>query len=226
MNEQGTTGEAPAASEHAQKEDLLRVNDLGIAYLLQDDPVAAEKLFDEVTVIDANYADGWVNVARARFQLQDFPSARKALRRAFGLKPAWGKAAYFEGLIFQAAAQFRLAERSFEMTLAQFPNDRAALRGLAKAQWEQERPAEALATLDRLFEINPEDAAGWLLAVACYKDLGDEERLASATQAYRRFKPDDTLPSRRGPFLRDDPNLQRLERRIHYHRQAGVDREK
>ena len=180
-------------------------------------------MFQEVVRIDPGYADGWVNVARARIQLLNYPGALESLRVAQRMKPGWGKAAYFEGMIFQANSQFQQAERAFRVTLDQFPKDRAALRGLAKALWEDDRPAEAAAVLKRLFRINPEDAQGWLLAVAAYKDLGDEERVAAATQAYQRFRPDDTLPNRRGPYLRADTNLQRLERRIHVHRQSSLE---
>ena len=223
VNEHGTATPAPEPNERAKPEDLLRINDLAIAYLLQGDPVKAERLFREVTLIDPAYADGWVNVGRALYQLQDYSSALKMLRTARRLKPGWGKPAYFEGLIFQASSKFALAEKAFRMTLAQFPKDRAALRGLAKAQWEDERPADAVKTLERLFAINPEDAGGWFLAVAAYKDLGDVERLKTAEQAYNRFRPDDTLPTRRGQFLGDDMNLQRLERKIHIHRQESLE---
>ena len=225
VDDVGTLQDPAAANAAALPEDLLRVNDLAIAYLLQGDPVKAERLFREVTLIDPKYADGWVNVGRARYQLLDYPGALEALRVAKRLKPGWGKPAYFEGLIFQATSRFQLAERAFNTTLRQFPKDRAALRGLAKAQWEDDRAADAVKTLDRLFAINPEDQQGWMLAVAAFKDLGDTERLESATRAYRRFRPDDTLPNRRGPFLRADTNLQRLERRIHIHRQGSLEEE-
>ena len=223
VNRVGTNQEPLAVSEAAEATDLLRVNDLAIAYLLQGDPVNAKRLFEQVILIDPNYADGWVNVGRARMQLLDYPGALEVLRAARRLKPRWGKPAYFEGMIYQALSQFDRAEQAFRVTLAQFPKDRAALRGLAKAQWENDRPKDAVQTLKRLFAINPEDAAGWLLAVAAYKDLGDEALVAAASQAYQRFRPDDTLPTRRGKFLGDDPNLQRLERRIHLHRQASLE---
>ena len=45
-----------------------RWNDYGIGLLLQGDLKAAEAAFLKVTEMEPGYADGWVNVARARIQ--------------------------------------------------------------------------------------------------------------------------------------------------------------
>ena len=49
-------------------QDRERWNDYGIGLLLQGDLKGAERAFGIVTKLDPKYADGWVNVARARVQ--------------------------------------------------------------------------------------------------------------------------------------------------------------
>ncbi|HET7099668.1 MAG TPA: multiheme c-type cytochrome, partial [Terriglobia bacterium] len=49
-------------------EDVYRWNDYGIGLLLQGDLKGAARAFRIVTKINPNYADGWVNVARALVQ--------------------------------------------------------------------------------------------------------------------------------------------------------------
>ena len=50
------------------KADRERWNDYGIGLLLQGDLKGAEAAFLKVTQMEPGYADGWVNVARARIQ--------------------------------------------------------------------------------------------------------------------------------------------------------------
>lgn len=213
---------APQARDVATAEDLLRVNDLAIAYLLQQDPLAAEPLFAEVTAIDPQYADGWVNVARARIMLNNLDGALESLARAEALRPGWGKSAFFEAEVAMRQLDWQRAEVALRRTLEQWPRDRQALRNLARVLWETDRPAEALAVLDRLLEINPKDEGAWFQTIAALKVAGDEERLPSAIEAYNRYRPDDTLPARAGEFLVADPNLNNLSLPIHVHRAPDV----
>jgi tetratricopeptide (TPR) repeat protein len=220
--EKGLEGAPPDPAKVALPEDRDRVNDFGIALLLQGDPYGAMEVFEAVTRIDPAYADGWVNVARAKIDAQDDEGASVALATALALNPEFPKALYFQGEIHRRKTQYGLAEKRFASVLAAFPRHRDSLRRLAEVQYEQKRYDDALATLDRLKAIDPEDANAWFLTAQCYLDLGDAERVKAARAAYDKFRPDDSIQERAGPVLLADPNLHRLAQKIHAHEQPGV----
>ena len=97
---EGTPGAPPApeALKLQLPDDRDRINDLGIAHLLQGEPFAAAEYFEAVTRIDPKYPDGFVNVGRAAVAKNDWTSARAAFDRAFALKPGYPKTHYFLGL--------------------------------------------------------------------------------------------------------------------------------
>ncbi len=59
-----------------------RWNDYGIGLLLQGDIKNAEATFLKVTRMEPSYADGWVNVGRARVQEGNMAGAEEVLRKA------------------------------------------------------------------------------------------------------------------------------------------------
>src|SRR5437764_15430107 len=64
-----------------------RWNDYGIGLLLQGDITNAESTFVKVTRMEPGYADGWVNVARARIQQGNMSDAETMLRKALEIDP-------------------------------------------------------------------------------------------------------------------------------------------
>ena len=71
-----------------------RWNDYGIGLLLQGDIRGAESTFLKVTRMDPAYADGWVNVARARIQEGNMAAAEEILRKALEVDAEAGKDAF------------------------------------------------------------------------------------------------------------------------------------
>lgn len=237
---EGTRGPAPtpftvldpeprrAAGDIELPKDRERVNDLGIGYLLQDDVYWAEYCFDQVTKIEPDYADGWVNLGRVRIKAHDWDGAVDALAVAKRLKPGWAKPRYFEGLMYEQRARFAQAEAAYREVLETWPKDRATLKSLAKVIWEQAepgdktRPAQALQFLNRMIAIDPEDWETWQRAIAIYKALEDSAGVDAATRAYMRFKRDDDEQIRAGDARRKDPNLMRQWQKKHTHTQPGI----
>src|SRR5262249_62397451 len=79
-----------------------RWNDYGIGLLLQGDLKAAEAAFRRVTQMEPEYADGWVNVARARLQEGNMAGAEEMLRKALVLDPKLAKTHFFLGSVLKA----------------------------------------------------------------------------------------------------------------------------
>lgn len=237
---EGTSGPAPtpfaiidpeprrAAGDIQLPKDRERINDLGIGYLLQDDVHWAGYCFEQVTKIEPDYADGWVNLGRVAVKSSDWAGATAALAEAKRRKPGWAKPRYFEGLMFEQRSRFPEAEAAYREVFATWPKDRATLKSLAKVIWEQtepgdlERPRQALEFLERMIEIDAEDWETWLRAIAVYKALGDSAGVDAATRAYKRFKRDDDEASRAGDARRKDANLMRQWQKKHTHTQPGV----
>ena len=68
-----------------RKQDRERWNDWGIGLLLQGDLKGAEYAFQRVTEAEPEYADGWLNVARALIQEGETEAARAVLEKALAL---------------------------------------------------------------------------------------------------------------------------------------------
>ncbi len=201
-------------------EPYLRVNDLGIGYLLQKDFVRAERAFRRVTELEQDYADGWVNLARVLFERRKFGEVKHALKNALILKPGFPKAIYFQGEAARAELRFEDAARAYREVLRTFPEDRVVLKRLALVLSEDlERPKEALPVIERSLVIDKADPEVWFIAITAYKQLGDAEKLEEAQEKYRFYRRDDTEWQRRGMYLNADPNLDRLAEPIHIHRQ-------
>jgi tetratricopeptide (TPR) repeat protein len=223
---EGTPGAPPAPETLALKlpDDRDRLNDLAIAYLIQGDPDQAIDAFQTITRVDPKYADGWVNVARALIARLHLDEALVPLREAQRLKPGYPKALFFEAEVWRLTARdFPRAEALYKKVLEAFPRDRESWKRLGQVQWDQDRFADGLATLEKYMKIEPEDSDAWYWVMRCYEGLGDAERAAQARTAHDKFRRDDEVTSRQGETLITDPNLHRLAQPIHVHVQPGLD---
>lgn len=218
----GTRGPAPPASEVADSGDLIPLNDLGVAYLLQGDPDAAREVFQEVVRVDPGYVDGWINLARTHVARALWDEASAALDEARRLAPGSVKPRFFEGEVHRLRADYPAAEAAFRDVLVRWPRERMALRHLAQALYEQDRWEEALAVLDRLFAIDEADARGWFWAARALRLLGREEEARAAEHRFERYRDDDEEPLRAGRIRLREPNLERLHQPIHLHVQPGL----
>lgn len=216
-------GAARGSRDDWGPETYLRVNDLGIAYLRQRDHARAQAAFELVTTMQPDYADGWVNRARVEFQLRNHEAVIAAVQKALDLVPGFPKALFFQAEVQRARARFAKAAMSYRAVLETFPEDRTTLQRLALVLWEDEKPEEALAVLEKLLAIDPAIPQAWAQKVNVYKDLGDMEGLEKATEQLRYYRPDDDEHTRRGRLWLTDPNLERMRRKIHHHVQPGAE---
>ncbi len=83
-----------------------RWNDYGIGLLLQGDIRNAEATFLKVTRMDPGYADGWVNVGRARIQEGNMSAGREMLRKALEVDPELAKTHFFLGVALKSLGEY------------------------------------------------------------------------------------------------------------------------
>src|SRR2546425_8591489 len=69
------------------KEDRERWNDYGIGLLLQGDLRGAEAAFRNVTQIDPQYPDGWVNIGGEQRQEGNLATPPEGLEKALVFQP-------------------------------------------------------------------------------------------------------------------------------------------
>ena len=182
-------GKTPTAwTPIAQKADRERWNDWGIGLLLQGDLKGAEYAFQQVTRAEPEYADGWLNVARALIQEGETEAAKPYIAESLKRNGSLGRTYYFRALIEKADGDYEAAVTSLAITLDKYPRDRVVLNQMARILFLQRKYEEALKYLDRVALVDPEDIQMHYTAMLCYRGLGNQEGAAREEKLFRRFK--------------------------------------
>jgi tetratricopeptide (TPR) repeat protein len=198
-----------------------RWNDYGIGLLLQGDLKGAEAAFLRVTRMEPGYADGWVNVARARIQEGNMSGAEEMLRQALKVDAGLAKTHFFLGTALKSLGRYDDAVTHLETAASKYPRDRVVLNQLGRVRFLQRRFAEAVTAFKRVLAIDPEDLQAHYSLMLCYRGLGQHELAAQEENLYQRFKADESSQAITGPFrqLNADDNNERQS--IHEHRTAA-----
>jgi len=207
---------APAAIRH-DPTNRERWNDYGIGLLLQGDLRGAEAAFLEVTEIDPAYADGWVNVARARLDEGRTVEARAALERALALAPTLAKTHFFLGMVFKNLGQYDDARGHFERARSQYPRDRVVRNQLGRVLFLQRRFNDAIAEFQAALAVDPEDLQAHYNLMLCYQGLGEADQAAREERLYLRFKADEPAQAITGPFRQLNPHDNNERQAVHEH---------
>ena len=175
----------------ARKLDRERWNDWGIGLLLQGDLKGAEYAFRQVTEIEPSYADGWVNVARVLIQEGETGAARPFVAQALKLSPNLARAQYFQALIQKADGNYEGALQSLAQVREQYPRDRVVLNQIGRILFLDRRYQEAVAALDQVLAVDPEDVQAHYDLMLCYRGLGRTNEATREEALFRRFKADE-----------------------------------
>ncbi len=199
-----------------------RWNDWGIGLLLQGDLKGAEYAFTQVTKAEPGYADGWLNVARTLIQEGETEAAKPFIREALARDSTLGRIHYFKALTEKADGDYAAAIASLERVVRQYPRDRVVLNQLARILFLDRRHAEALAVLERVAQVDPEDLQMHYTAMLAARGLGDEARAARAETLFLRFKADESAQAitARPRLLKPEDNNERQP--IHEHESVAL----
>ena len=206
--------EAPRRSAPSLRE---RWNDYGIGLLLQGDLRGAEAAFRTVMEIEPDYADGPVNVARARLQEGDVETAIPLLEQALELSPGLARAHYFLGTALRALGRYDEALAEFEAARAQYPRDRVVLNQIGRIHFLERRFDDAVAVLEEVLRIDPEDLQAHYNLMLSHQGAGRPEEAARERALYERFKADEAAQAITGPFRRASPEDNNERQAIHEH---------
>ena len=169
-----------------------RWNDWGIGLLLQGDLKGAEFAFRRVTQAEPEYADGWLNVARALIQEGETEAAKPFIANALARNESLGRIHFFKAMVEKADGDYLAALASLERAAALYPRDRVVLNQMARILFLDRRYAETLAVLDRVAAVDPEDVQMHYTAMLAARGLGDEARAEREERLFLRFKADES----------------------------------
>jgi tetratricopeptide (TPR) repeat protein len=175
-----------------RQQDWERWNDWGIGLLLQGDLKGAEYAFLRVTEADPQYADGWLNVARALIQEGETERAKPFIQKALTLAPRLARAHFFKAMIQKADGDYDGALESLRLVEAQYPRDRVNLNQMGRILFLKKQYAEAVQALRKVLMVDPEDLQAHYTLMLCYRGLGDHARAARQEKLFRRFKADES----------------------------------
>jgi tetratricopeptide (TPR) repeat protein len=199
------------------KDDYERWNDYGIGLLLQGDLKGAEYAFQRVTEAHPEFADGWVNLARALIREGRTDDAAPYLDRALAIDDSLGRIHFFRAAAARAAGDYDTAVAALDRVLADYPRDRVVLNQYAVVLRLQRRYEEALEVLDRVARIDPEDLQMSYTRMLCYRGLGDEEAAARAEARFLRFKADESAQTITASHRRQSTEDNNERQSIHEH---------
>jgi tetratricopeptide (TPR) repeat protein len=172
-------------------EDHIRWNDYGIGLLLQGDLRGAEWAFHRVTEAKPDYADGWLNIARALIQEGQTTVAWPFINKALEINDGLGRIHFFKAMIEKAEGKYPEALASLRKVDEQYPLDRVMLNQMARLLFLQREYTQALAVLERVARIDPEDLQMRYTAMLCYRGLGQVEKAQYEEALFQRFKADE-----------------------------------
>jgi tetratricopeptide (TPR) repeat protein len=207
----------PASRPLLDREVRERWNDYGIGLLLQGDLKAAEAAFLKVTEMDPGYADGWVNVARARIQEGNMDGAEQYLRKALEIDAGLAKTHFFLAMTGKARGQYDEALAHLRTAADRYPRDRVVRNQMGRVLFLQRRYKEAVAELKKVLEVDPEDLQAQYNLMLSWQGLGDTANAERAQALYRRFKADETAQFITGPYRQLHPEDNNERQAIHEH---------
>jgi tetratricopeptide (TPR) repeat protein len=206
----------------ATKAARERWNDWGIGLLLQGHLKGAVWAFTKVTEAEPEYADGWLNVARALIQSGDTDGAKPYLERALALDGSLARIHYFRALVQKADGDFAAALASLGQVEQQYPRDRVVLNQIARILFLERRYRDALEVLTRVARVDPEDLQMHYTAMLCHRALGDEAAASREEHLYRRFKADESSTALTGPRGLAYPHENNERQAVHDHMSVAL----
>lgn len=224
-----TLAVAPAGAEAAPAvlaapaQDWGRWNDYGIGLLLQDDLQGARRAFEQALRADSSQAGVHGNVARVAVREGLLPEAEDALLRALALQPGLASAHYFLGIVRKEEGDYDRALEHLRRAADSYPRDRVVQNAMGRVLFLQRQYAAAVAVLQQVLAVDPEDLAAHYNLMLCYRGLGDESAAERERRLYERFKADEDANAILGPYLRQHPEDNRMRQPIHHQVSAPAD---
>ncbi|HBY59530.1 MAG TPA: hypothetical protein DEH78_06885 [Solibacterales bacterium] len=203
-----------------RKEDRERWNDWGIGLLLQGDLKGAEYAFKKVTEAEPEYADGWLNVARALIQEGETDAAKPYIEKALSLSPNLGRIHFFKAMAQKADGDYDGALASLKRVNQQYPRDRVVLNQLARIHFLKRDYAASIEAGKAVLAVDPEDVQAHYTLMLAYRGAGQLEAAGREEKLFRRFKADESAQAITAKPRMTHPEDNNERQMIHDHESA------
>ena len=124
------------------------------------------------------YADGWVNIARARLREGDTRGAQEPLEKALEIVPNLPKAQFFYAMTLKAEGQYEDALDYLRRAAEAYPRDRVVRNQIGRILFLQRDYTEAVEEFQKVLAVDPEDLQAHYNLMLCYRGLRDDEKAA------------------------------------------------
>ncbi|MBL0156544.1 MAG: tetratricopeptide repeat protein [Bryobacterales bacterium] len=220
--ELASPGEETNWTPAVKREDRERWNDWGIGMLLQGDLKGAEYAFTRVTEAQPEYADGWLNVARALIQEGEIERAKEFIAKALQLKPDLGRSHFFLAMAQKTEGDYDGALVSLRKVAAQYPRDRVVQNQIGRVLFLKRDFKGAVAALENVLSVDPEDIQAHYNLMLARRGLGDLAGAAREEKLFRRFKADEASQALTAKMRQVSPEDNNERQMIHEHESAPI----
>ena len=203
-----------------RKADRERWNDWGIGLLLQGDLKGAEYAFLRTTEAEPEYADGWLNVARALIQEGEIERAKTYISEALKRNDKLGRIHFFKAMAEKADGDYDAALASLQKVAQQYPRDRVVQNQIARILFLKRDYRGAIAAGLRVLEVDPEDVQAHYTLMLAYRGAGDADNAAREEKLFRRFKADESSQTVTFKPRMTSPEDNNERQQIHEHESA------
>jgi tetratricopeptide (TPR) repeat protein len=179
----------------AAKKDRERWNDWGIGLLLQGDLKGAEYAFKKATEAEPEYADGWLNVARALIQEGETDAAKPYIEKSLAINNKLGRTHFFKAMIQKADGDYDGALASLRTTASIYPRDRVVQNQIGRILFLKRDYPEAERALLAALAVDPEDLQAHYTLMLVYRGMNQPEKALREEKLFRRFKADESSQS-------------------------------
>lgn len=208
---------APAGGDPAVNAE--RWNDYAVGLALQGDFPASRKAFDRVLALEPDHADALTNLA---LSVQSLSDAMDLLERVVKLDPRQARARYYLGGTKREGTHYDEALAQFRAAAELFPGDAEIRREIAATLLlKQDFPA-AVAELERVLAVDPENAAAHLALRQAWRAQGDKENAERHLKLYERYQEDRAAQAWKKAFLASHPDDAREQAGVHEHRSGSL----
>jgi tetratricopeptide (TPR) repeat protein len=167
--------------------------------------------------MDPDYADGWVNVGRARAQEGRMDEAAEVLRQALEVDSDLASAHFFLAMALKTSGDYDGALEHLRTAAAQYPRDRVVRNQIGRVLFLQRQYPEAIAELQKVLAVDPEDLQAHYTLMLASQGAGDAERARTHQALYQRFKADESAQAITGPYRKLHPHDNNERQAVHEH---------
>ncbi len=178
----------PSRGQSSQaKQQALRFNNLGVAYMEQLKFEDAANQFSQALQLDAQFLPGHVNLGIAAYYRLDYETALRSLQRALELDPQEIRAQYVLGLIYQNQDEVEKAIESLSNVHRKDPDDPSTNYYLGTLYNRQREFDTAIQYLQKAIQKQPYNASAHYNLSRAYFRSGDREKAQQELAEFERL---------------------------------------